>query len=447
MNRSENFKGCFSHLFLPINRQLLGLFFQVCPSNQIFNGQKNPSKIKVLKFSDRVMRSIFFFLAFVVAAFAQDPDILYLTWKDDPSTTMTIVWHTDTGSKPLALFSKSADGEGWIEHTSSVERLCGSPIEIYQSELTNLAPDTEYFFRLDDGPLHRFRTLPDTLDRPLRVAVGGDAYQVKCIFEKINDTVASQSPDFAIVGGDVAYSEGLSTALRTHLWRVERWEEFFRIWTKQMVTSEGRIIPIMSTIGNHDLKEGFDNPMRHKVLYYQMFPLPRKGISYQKMKIGKDVCFFLLDSGHSYPPGGAQAEWLEKELKEEEDTSFKVPVYHIGAYPSETSYIHRGSKDIRKFWCPLFEKYGVKVSIENDNHTFKRTFPIRDGKVDRENGVIYVGDGAWGVTPLKPKRHWYLAKAAQTNCYWLVTFTKEGALYQAFNLEGQLIDELTVEID
>jgi len=392
------------------------------------------------------MRKSFVVLFLFVATtlFGQDPDILYLTWVDNPSTTMTVMWHVATGYKPHKLSYKRFDETEWHEEKSTVARISCSSIDVYRSDLEDLSPDTDYLFRLDDGPLHRFRTLPNNLDQPLKIAVGGDAFQVKEVYMEMNETVASADPACAIVAGDIAYSEGLSCALRTHQWRVERWEEFFRLWTKQMIGKNNRMIPLVSTLGNHDVKEGFDNPNKEKVLYYQVFPLPKKGIPYQLFKIGNELSFYLLDSGHSYPVGGAQTEWLEQKLEEEKSTPYNIPVYHIGAYPSETAYSHRGSKDVRKFWVPLFEKYGVKVAMEHDNHTFKRTFPIWEGKVDHERGILYLGDGSWGVTPLKPKRHWYLQKAAQANCYWLLTASHSEILFEAFNEKGQKIDQLIV---
>ena len=37
----------------------------------------------------------------------------------------------------------------------------------------------------------------------------------------------------------------------------------------------------------------------------------------------------------------------------------------------------------------------VDAVFENDHHTYKRTFPIRAGKVDHENGILYLGDGTF----------------------------------------------------
>ena len=161
------------------------------------------------------------------------------------------------------------------------------------------------------------------------------------------------------------------------------------------------------------------------------------------MEFGRDLCFYLLDTGHTYPVGGVQTEWLEKKLKANQDFRYHIPVYHIAAYPTETSYTHRGSKDVRKFWVPLFEQYGVKISMEHDNHTFKTTYPLWKGMIDPK-GVTYLGDGSWGVPPLKPRKHWYIKKSLQTNCYWLLTIDRNQCEAVAYDIEGKELDKVMV---
>lgn len=389
--------------------------------------------------------TFFFAILFLIAPlFSLDPSILYLTWKGDPSTTMMVMWHTTGEEGPSVVYYKTLEQTEWDKKSGSEERVVDSNVTVHQVELKGLEPETLYLFHLEGGKTHRFRTLPNDLSHPLKIAIGGDGYFSEELFSKMNKEVASHSPDFAILAGDIAYTEGLRTALRPHYWRVERWETFFELWTKDMVTSDGRIIPIVPVIGNHDVKEGFDNPYKTGVMFYQFFAFPDSGKSYRTMRIGDELIFYLLDSGHTYPIGGAQAEWLKNALKRNQQGLYHVPVYHIGAYPSVTAYSHRGSCDIRKFWCPLFEKYGVKVSMEHDSHAFKRTFPIKEGKVNHESGIQYLGDGAWGVFPDKPHRHWYLAKALQSNCYWLFTVDRSSCKCVALDLEGSLLDSFQI---
>ena len=36
---------------------------------------------------------------------------------------------------------------------------------------------------------------------------------------------------------------------------------------------------------------------------------------------------------------------------------------------------------------------GVDAAFENDHHVYKRTLPLKEGKVDHANGVLYIRHG------------------------------------------------------
>lgn len=315
---------------------------------------------------------------------------------------------------------------------------------MYSTELIDLEEDTDYLLRFGNSErTFYFHTLPTSLNRPLKIAIGGDVFLNEALYRKMNQEVVKKDPDFVILGGDLAYTEGMRNSLKSRAWKAKRWKEFFRIWSEEMITPKGRIIPFVPVIGNHDIRGGLDRPLREEVLFYQLFSFPKPGVSYRLFEIGKEVCFFLLDTGHSYPVGGAQTEWLRNVLENHENALYKIPVYHIAAYPSVSHFNYCTAPQIRKFWVPLFEKYGVKISMENDNHAFKRTFPLLEGEID-ENGVIYLGDGCWGVPSRKVRSHWYLDKAWKAECCWLLTISKEECHCEAFNNKGKLLDDLTI---
>jgi len=356
---------------------------------------------------------------------------------------MTILWHSELGDGPHEILYKLPEDHNWKSKEGTFESLSGSNVTVHHVELTDLQPDSMYLFRFDNEPIHQFKTMPNGLTRPLHVVIGGDAYYSRELNSKMNRQVASHDPDFVILAGDIAYTEGLRVALKPRIWKIKRWQEFFKMWSDQMVTREGRLIPIMPVIGNHDVKKRFDNPFKKEVLFYQFFVFKEKGIPFRTMKIGKDLIFYLLDSGHTFPVGGRQAEWLKQELARGQEAKYRIPVYHIPAYPSAKMRIRRATIDIRKHWVPLFEEYGVKVSMEHDSHTFKRTFPLKNGMVDL-NGIYYLGDGAWGVYPRKPLPWWYLAKALQINNAWYLEIDPDQIDLTARDNEGNMIDRLQI---
>ena len=91
---------------------------------------------------------------------------------------------------------------------------------------------------------------------------------------------------------------------------------------------------------------------------------------------------------------------------------------------------------------PLSKTRGRTV-FEHDHHTYKRTHPLSNGKADEENGVLYLGDGAWGVSTgviLDREEKTYLAKAESRRHLILVTLTKEQATYEAIDATGVVFD-------
>ena len=90
---------------------------------------------------------------------------------------------------------------------------------------------------------------------------------------------------------------------------------------------------------------------------------------------------------------------------------------------------------------PLFEKYRVPVVLEHHDHTFKRSKLLLDGHAN-DNGVLYLGDGSWGMlrAPNRPERLSHLALVRQD--YHLSLHRLEGG--QRFHLalaeNGRVMD-------
>jgi acid phosphatase type 7 len=373
-------------------------------------------------------------------SFAFDPDILYLTWTHDPMTTMVVQWHSPNDETSSQIFYRKIDQETWDLEQGSFKILHNTAKLVHAVELTHLQPGADYEFHFEsETKTYRFRTLPSHPSSPLRFAVGGDAYYFLSTFKKMNRKIVSHDPDFIVIGGDIAYAYSRKLVFKKSHEDVRRWLIFFKEWKKKMVTSDGRLIPLLPVIGNHDI-----DPFGKEVYFFELFEMPHETCAYRALDIGNVLSFIFLDSGHYSAVGGDQTLWLEKALQEREDVFLTLPIYHVAAYPSAYPFNGERPTLIRAHWVPLFENYHVKFAFEHHNHTFKRTHPIKDKQID-PTGVIYLGDGAWGVSPRAPHlpstRNWYLAKTKKTNCFWLVTLQRQNALFQAFNLKGKLIDE------
>ncbi len=375
---------------------------------------------------------------------AESPEILYLTWIHDPSTTMVVQWHSDKGeAQSVVSYREEVQGGAWERAQGVYTRLPKTDILVHTVELTDLKPDTRYRFLVEGTTgIYMFQTLPKTLDRPVKFVIGGDAYLYEKLFKKMNQQIAVKNPDFIVLGGDIAYTYGRAGIFQGPSGQLTRWQTFFKGW-KKMVTEDGRMIPLMAVLGNHDVRASGLDPHSYRTLFYELFALPEKGTPFRTLDCGDYLSVMLLDTGHSYHIEGKQTEWLKQSLAKREEVQFKLAAYHVGAYPAVYPFEGDVPKLIRQEWCPLFEMYRVQAAFEHHNHAYKRTFPIKGNAVDPK-GVIYMGDGSWGVSPRRVKNAgaWYLAKGEKTNAVCLVTLDRDLGKIEALTNRGEIIDEV-----
>jgi acid phosphatase type 7 len=373
----------------------------------------------------------------------KDPSILYLSYKDNPSQTIAIHWHTEINDQENLLFYKSESEENWHSDVSEDNDIQRFKVKVRTVHLKGLEPGMVYCFKIGEkAKQYKFRTLPDK-GQKITFAVGGDAYRYLSLFRKMNEQVSKKNPDFVVMGGDIAYTHGILAFYKGKDWEMKRWQTFFQEWKKSMVTSDGRLIPIVPILGNHDIRkkkrEDGTVEVRTPVLFFEFFAFPERCVSYRALDIGSSCSLFLLDTNHVFPIEGEQTAWLEQALQERQSVPVQMAVYHIGAFPSVYPYEGQTPRTIRRFWAPLFEKYHLDVAFEHHNHAYKRTFPIKEEKINNE-GVVYIGDGTWGVFPRKAKNRWYLASKASKNCFNLVTLEGESYKVEAFDNKGKMID-------
>ena len=375
---------------------------------------------------------------------AFDPPALYLTWQRDPTTTMTICWQTVDEAKPELYFRPTDGTKAWAAVAGQSHPLPGSVRTVHTVELTGLQPRTNYEFCFWPGErAFKFRTLPKDLSQPVRFIEGGDVYHERKWMDAMNELAGKLDPAFVVIGGDLAYSCGGTNKQEN----MGRWEAYFDSWKQKARTPDGRLVPLLVTIANHEVLGSYHQPPERAAAYYALFPMPGMQ-GYNVLDFGNYLSLLLLDSGHTHPVEGAQTDWLRRILSQRRDVPHVFPVYHVPAWPSfrpdEGGESGKLNRAIRAQWCPLFEHSGVRLAFEHHDHTFKRTHPIREGKID-PSGVVYLGDGVWGVNLRKPdaaKPRWYIAKTGPIRHFYLVTLYPEARHVLAINDAGQIFDEV-----
>lgn len=406
-----------------------------------------------------------------------DPVALYLTWQQDPTSTMTIDWHSINDDVSDQLMYRKQGDEEWDTINGEEHPFPYSNRIIYRTELTGLTPGSKYEFRFgESSPVYLFRTMPESLSRPLRIAIGGDTMHLQEWFEETNRQVLKYDPDFAVVGGDIAYADALPPERQRIRGDAETrdradprpgleegdnlWYHWFDAYKNTLITETNRVVPMLVTTGNHEVRggyyfntEGYDetDEIRQKMApyFFSLFAMPGQP-GYNVLDFGDYMSFVLLDSGHVNPPDATQKEWLEDVLSERQDIPHVFPVYHLALYPSVRDFNEERIVMVREPWVPLFEEYGIRLVFENHDHAYKRTHPIRDGQIDR-NGIVYVGDGSWGTVPrelgggMDPERYneeyWYIKEAQSVMHFILLTIDGPHQHMLMIDSEGNIIDE------
>lgn len=332
-----------------------------------------------------------------------DPFHCYLTWQGDLSTTMTVNYHTrarpaeswvyyDTVPRngiPADYATRTSGGSHRVDvlepHTDR---------QIHVVELTNLVPGVTYYFIAGDPVTgftreRSFRTVPEG-NLPIRFVTGGDLEANPYTFRLLRHA-AALDPMFLLVGGDIAYADGKPTS-----WM--NWEACLNSWENYLVAPDGRMIPMIHAIGNHDLNRAKQAPYFYGYLAQEGRYADGTSKPYFARRAGANTLILALDSDHMVSSGGEQLAWLEQQFEQHRDLKYKFAVYHVPLYPAHRDYAAAGNATKRERWLPLFDKYGLTAGFENHDHVYKRTKRMKHNMPDA-NGTLYIGDGSMGVEP------------------------------------------------
>ncbi|HZN64121.1 MAG TPA: metallophosphoesterase family protein [Tepidisphaeraceae bacterium] len=382
------------------------------------------------------------------AASAQDMVGLYLTWVRDPSTTVVVNWVDLYPDSSDAVYYRQAGEKEWRAGKAKRTRVVPSALQRRHLELEGLKPDTVYELAVAKKPekaeeAWTFRTMPAELNRPVRFITGGDMMHNRRMLDRMSAHVGGLEPDFVMFGGDMAYENGANAT---------KIVDFLQSWMEYGVGNDRRLIPVVAVIGNHEVRGGYGGKVPVDApYYYGLYSLP-DGTAYYTLDFGKYLSLIALDSGHTNEIPGEQAAWLDRALAARHGQTFLFACYHYPAYGTTKAPTGRRpidaprSIELRRHWVPLFDRHGVTAVFENDHHNFKRTHPLRGDRRDDKNGILYLGDGCWGVEPRtvpKPGTAWWLAKAAPRNHFWIIDLRpNKSVTVRAMGRNGKVFDEV-----
>ena len=241
---------------------------------------------------------------------AFQPSTLFLTWQRDPTTTMTVQWIGVTGetadtSVQFVKLADEANADAWQTQKTIAKPYPLTDFKVFRTELIGLTPGTDYQFRIgNSSPTYRFRTMPAKATDTIHFISGGDC-GINSHAIANNIQAARQDPMFAVVGGDLGYDDGK---------KVDVSLAFIRNYSQHMLDRNGRLIPLIPCIGNHEVDGGYGKPREKAPFFYALFDGLFRETSYTTLDFGEYLSLVLLDTGHNSAIGGEQADWLDKTL-------------------------------------------------------------------------------------------------------------------------------------
>jgi len=379
-----------------------------------------------------------FFAILLNSSAAESSDLptgVHLTWQEsDMATTITVTWQThnsDSGDTiAYDTFSRGGNAELYSYAVSGESHTyVGASGYIHDVELTNLEPNSTYYFVCGgtQGGYSDERSFTTATIQPssFRFVAGSDCRSNSTQRDIVSLAMSKFNPEFVLLSGDFVDSGVIQT----------QWDSFFYGLHSYWIGNDNRTIPIVPCLGNHE--ENATN-------YYEQFALPGNEQWYS-LNWGNYVHITVLNSGTT--PSGEQLSWLEEDLASHRDYTWKFVMFHRPIF----SPSHHGNwTEGQKYWCPIFDKYGVDIVFSGHNHDYERSKPInysasKNSPQDSySEGTMYVVSGGWGAPLYTSGTNSLTAFTVSVNHFVVVDVFANGTLnLRAIDTQGEKFDEVT----
>ncbi len=350
----------------------------------------------------------------------------YLSYIQENSIRM--VWETDRSAKATVKFGEKLP----LENLSTVS---SNDQNIHSTILEGLKSGTTYFYQVDmeskEGgkiitPVLTFQTAKPK-GNPFLFGIVSDTESRPQINNQVAQRLWEERPDFLVHLGDL--TDG-------------GFKDFKFEWTMEYFQGIGPLtsrVPIVTVPGNGDAD----------LHWYNQYHPDAGEKAFFRFEYG-EASFFMLNSNliKELQKGGDQYQWLENELMISEGKWKFVVLHHAPHSADEDDYGNtwegpgkQGDPQLKDL-TSLVEANEVDMVFFGHLHTYMRSHPLKAGKVDKENGTVYVQAGGSGgnLEDNAPTRTWFTAKNFRRHHYCTVQIVNNELELRTYNLEGEIID-------
>lgn len=401
------------------------------------------------------------------------PDHVALSWSDDPTSTMTISWRTNTSVEsssvefyPVGGMTETVTAKPELFNTALTDKNSGQ-MNLFTVTLKNLKPGTNYFYRVGNNKngwteLYSFTTESKVTQNGnnFKFLVFGDSQSGNMDvpnynpwhFTLNNAFNANKDAKFFINVGDL----------------VEKGQDY-RHWNNWFDAAKGVIdeIPAMVVQGNHETYDAADWNSTKPQYFVNQFNVFQNGPDDLKGQVysynyGK-VHFVALDSQgeeESEDITGKidldkekaifqeQVAWLEKDLEANKNAEFTFVFFH------KTPYYNKGNRAnvlLKQIFTPVLDKYHVDVVFNGHDHASSRTYPMYNDEMMQmpSQGTVYYVTGRSGakyypdLTPKVWDAKFYDPQGQPD--YQTVELKGDTATIKCFKQDGTLVDTYVID--
>ncbi|MGC9343158.1 MAG: fibronectin type III domain-containing protein [Bacteroidales bacterium] len=387
------------------------------------------------------------------------PDHIVLNLTENPSSSMSVTWRTDTtvnkGIAEIAIATPAPKFWRFAEvYSAKTETLDATNI-LYAGSIANyhsvtfqgLEPDTMYAYRVGDGEhwseWFQFRTAPDK-EKPFSFLYVGDAQNnILDLWARLIREGYRKAPDagFILHAGDLV----------NHAHSEQEWHEWFK--AGGFIHS---MVPSISTPGNHEMQsrteeERAQNIRSLSVQWRPQFTLPMNGVE------GLEETVYYVDynntriiSLNSNQDPNNQTSWLEEVLKNN-PMKWTLVTYH---HPLYSASARRDNPWLRDAWKPIFDKYAVDLVLQGHDHSYARgkTNPPEENIVSGINkrdyaGTVYVVSVSGAKMYKLEPTGWDAFEgveqdrnAENTQLFQVISIDGDRLSYESYTATGELYD-------
>ena len=376
------------------------------------------------------------------------PERIILTLTHKPSESQSVTWRTcDKVKLPKAQITTLTNSGNLKESLRTINALSekvnigkGKFVYHYSIVFNNLKPNTIYAYRVGtDDNFSEWSEFKTALEKhkPFKFVYLGDPQEnIKSLCSRVFRAAYKKAPnaDFWLFVGDLVDNGD----------RDEEWDEFF-----YGLGFIPRMTPMILLPGNHeypDKRYVHGKDFKLSPLWRPHFTLPENG----PQGLGESVYFidyqgvrFVMLNGNEKLE--EQSIWLDKILSENPQ-AWTIAAIHQPVY--STAKYRKNSKK-KNLLGPVFDKHSVDLVLQGHDHSYSRTFKIKNGvKANKgEKGTVYVISVCGPkFYPVKTNYKELMAKADSGRQLFQVIQIDQGhLLYEAFDVKGDVYDSFTLK--